>query len=83
MRALVQGYTSKADTEQLIGSTPVKRRIRGYDVWFFEFRVHNPFEENPFSRHKPLGKEASNRTPRFESSDLRNAGFSRIFAARL
>jgi len=52
MRALVQGYTSKADTEQLIGSTPVKRRIRGYDVWFFEFRVHNPFEENPFdSRH--------------------------------
>ena len=51
MRALVQGYTSKADAEQLIGSTPVKRRIRGYDVWFFEFRVHNPFEENPFDFH--------------------------------
>jgi hypothetical protein len=51
MRALVQGYTSKADTEQLIGSTPLKRRIRGYDVWFFEIRVRNPFEENQFDRH--------------------------------
>jgi hypothetical protein len=52
MRGLVQGYTSKADTEQLMGSTPLKRWIRGYEVWFFEFRVRNPFEENPFdSRH--------------------------------
>jgi hypothetical protein len=51
MRGLVQGYSSKADAERLIGSTPVKRRIRGYDVWFFEFRVHNPFEENPFNFH--------------------------------
>jgi hypothetical protein len=52
MCALVQGYTSKADAELLMGSTPLKRRIRGYDVWFFEFRVRNPFEENPFDfRH--------------------------------
>ena len=52
MRALVQGYTSKADAEQLMGSTPIKRRIRGYDVWFFEIRVRNPFEESPFDfRH--------------------------------
>jgi hypothetical protein len=52
MRGLLQGYTSKTDAEQLFGSTPMKRRIRGYEVWFFEFRVHNPFEENPFdSRH--------------------------------
>jgi hypothetical protein len=49
-RGLLQGYTSKAETELLIGSTPVKRLIRGYDVWFFEFRVRNPFEENPFDR---------------------------------
>jgi hypothetical protein len=52
MRGLVQGYTSKTDTEQLFGSRPMKREIRGYEVWFFEFRVRNPFEENPFdSRH--------------------------------
>jgi hypothetical protein len=52
MRGLVQGLTSKTDAEQLFGSTPLKRRIRGYEVWFFEFRVRNPFEENPFdSRH--------------------------------
>jgi hypothetical protein len=49
-RGLLQGYTSKAEAERLIGSTPVKRQIRGYDVWFFEFRVRNPFEENPFDR---------------------------------
>jgi hypothetical protein len=52
MRGLVQGYTSKTDAEQLFGSTPMKRPIRGYEIWFFEFRVRNPFEENPFdSRH--------------------------------
>ena len=51
MRGLVQGYTSKADVEQLMWSTPLKRWIRGYEVWFFEFRVRNPFEENPFDRH--------------------------------
>jgi hypothetical protein len=50
-RGLLQGYTSKAEAERLIGSTPVKRQIRGYDVWFFEFRVRNPFEENPFDRN--------------------------------
>jgi hypothetical protein len=51
MRGLVQGVTSKTDAERLFGSTPMKRQIRGYEVWFFEFRVRNPFEENPFSRH--------------------------------
>ena len=51
MRGLLQGYTSKADAERLIGSTPMKRQIRGYEVWFFEFRVRNPFEENQFDRH--------------------------------
>jgi len=49
-RGLLQGYISKAEAERLIGSTPVKRQIRGYDVWFFEFRVRNQFEENPFDR---------------------------------
>ena len=52
MRGLVQGYTSKADVEQLMDARPMKRWVRGYEVWFFEFRVRNPFEENPFdSRH--------------------------------
>jgi hypothetical protein len=52
MRGLLQGSTSKADAERLIGSTPMKRQIHGYDVWFFEFRVRNPFEENPFDTHR-------------------------------
>ena len=51
MRGLLQGFTSKTEVEQFFGSTPMKREIRGYEVWFFEFRVRNPFEENPFSRH--------------------------------
>jgi hypothetical protein len=52
MHALLQGYTSKTDVKQLLGSTPMKRQIRDYEVWFYEFRVRNPFEENPFdSRH--------------------------------
>jgi hypothetical protein len=51
MRGLQQGVTSKTDVEELFASTPLKRQIRGYEVWFFEFRVRNPFEENPFSRH--------------------------------
>src|SRR5215471_9291272 len=37
MCALVQGYTSKADAELLMGSTPLKRRIRGYD------KIHSTF----------------------------------------
>lgn len=52
MRGLVQGYTSKSDAKQLMDAKPMKRIIRGYEVWFFEFRVRNPFEENPFDfRH--------------------------------
>jgi hypothetical protein len=47
-RGLLQGYTSKADVGELMESTPLKRWIRGYEVWFFQFRVRNPFAENPF-----------------------------------
>ena len=44
---LVQGISSKADVQALYGRIPLQRRVNGYEVWYYEIRVFNPFEELP------------------------------------
>ena len=44
---LVQGISSKADVQALYARIPLQRRVNEYDVWYYEIRVFNPFEELP------------------------------------
>ena len=44
---LFQGISSKADVQALYGRVPLQRRVNGYEVWYYEIRVFNPFEELP------------------------------------
>jgi hypothetical protein len=44
---LIQGISSKADVQGLYGRVPLQRRVNGYEVWYYEIRVFNPFEELP------------------------------------
>ena len=44
---VVEGVTSKVDVTRLFGSSKVRAKVRGYDVWFYSIRVYNPFTEFP------------------------------------
>ena len=44
---LVQGISGKADVRALYGRLPLQRRVNGYEVWYYEISVFNPFEELP------------------------------------
>ena len=44
---LVQGVSTKADAQALYGRVPFRARVNGYEVWYYEIRVFNPFEELP------------------------------------
>jgi len=44
---LVQGVSTKADVQALYGRVPLIRRVNGYEVWYYQISVFNPFEELP------------------------------------
>jgi hypothetical protein len=44
---LVQGVSTKADVQALYGRVPLRSRVNGYEVWYYEISVFNPFEELP------------------------------------
>jgi hypothetical protein len=48
LRRLYQGITSKADVLNLYGGVREVRHVGGYEVWYYQIRVWNPAEEQPF-----------------------------------
>jgi len=47
LEALTEGVTSQADVRRLFDRPTIQKRVRGYEVWFYEIRVYNPFKEFP------------------------------------
>jgi hypothetical protein len=47
LQALFQGITSQADVRQIFGRPTIQGNVRGYQVWYYEIQVYNPFEEFP------------------------------------
>ena len=47
LAALFQGLTAREDVRALFGRPTIQTRVRGYEVWYYEIRVYNPFEEFP------------------------------------
>ncbi len=47
LKALFQGVTSQADVRQIFGRPAIQTSLRGYQVWYYEIEVYNPFEEFP------------------------------------
>jgi hypothetical protein len=47
LEALFQGVTSQADVRQIFGRPAIQGTVRGYQVWYYEIQVYNPFEEFP------------------------------------
>ncbi|MGA8655931.1 MAG: hypothetical protein WB586_07250 [Chthoniobacterales bacterium] len=49
---LVQGKSTKNDVRALFGSAMLRRQVNGYEVWYYEIKVFNPFEETPSGQGK-------------------------------
>jgi hypothetical protein len=47
LAALFEGLSTKADVRSLFGRPVIQSRVRGYEVWYYQIRVYNPFEEFP------------------------------------
>jgi hypothetical protein len=47
LAALFEGLSTKADVRLLFGRPAIQSRVRGYEVWYYQIRVYNPFEEFP------------------------------------
>ena len=47
LAALYQGVTSQAEVQRIFGRPAIKGSVRGYQVWFYQIEVYNPFEEFP------------------------------------
>ena len=47
LAALFQGLSTRADVRSLFGRPAIQTQVRGYEVWYYEIRVYNPFEEFP------------------------------------
>ena len=47
LAALFQGVSSQADVREIFGRPAIQGNVSGYQVWFYEIRVYNPFEEYP------------------------------------
>ena len=47
LAALIEGVTSQAEVRSLFGRPEIQGRVRGYEVWFYQIRVYNPFEQFP------------------------------------
>ena len=47
LAALFEGVTSQANVRQIFGRPTIQTIVRGYQIWYYEIRVYNPFEEFP------------------------------------
>jgi hypothetical protein len=47
--SLLQGVTAKADIRRIYGN-PMHARVHGYEVWYYQIGVYNPFEDEPSGR---------------------------------
>ena len=47
LEALTEGVTTQATVRSLFGRPDVQSRVRGYEVWFYQIPVYNPFEVFP------------------------------------
>ena len=47
LEALTQGVTTQAEVRSLFGRPAIQSRVRGYEVWFYQIPVYNPFEVFP------------------------------------
>ena len=47
LKALFQGVTSQSDVRQIFGRPAIQSSLRGYQIWYYEIQVYNPFEEFP------------------------------------
>jgi hypothetical protein len=47
LETLLQGVTSQADVRQIFGRPEIQTNLRGYQIWYYEIQVYNPFEEFP------------------------------------
>jgi hypothetical protein len=47
LEALTEGVTTQAEVRSRFGRPDVQSRVRGYEVWFFQIPVYNPFEVFP------------------------------------
>jgi hypothetical protein len=47
LEALFQGVTPQSDVRQIFGRPAIQASLRGYQVWYYDIRVYNPFEEFP------------------------------------
>jgi hypothetical protein len=47
LKTLIEGVTTQAEVRSLFGRPAVQSRVRGYEVWFYEIPVYNPFEVFP------------------------------------
>jgi hypothetical protein len=47
LEALTEGVTTQAKVRSLFGRPDVQSRVRGYEVWFYQIPVYNPFEVFP------------------------------------
>jgi hypothetical protein len=44
---LRQGISQKSDVRALYGTSMLRSHVNGYEVWYYEIKVFNPFEELP------------------------------------
>ena len=47
LEALTEGVTTQAEVRALFGRPVVQSHVRGYEVWFYQIPVYNPFEVFP------------------------------------
>jgi hypothetical protein len=47
LEALFQGFSSQTQVRQIFGRPMIQTSLRGYQVWYYEIEVYNPFEEFP------------------------------------
>ena len=47
LAALFQGLSTQTDVRSIFGRPEIQTRVRGYEVWYYDIRVYNPFEEFP------------------------------------
>jgi hypothetical protein len=45
LAALFEGLSTKANVRSLFGRRTIQTRIRGYEVWYYQIGVYNPFED--------------------------------------
>jgi hypothetical protein len=47
LEALVEGATSQEDVRHIFGRPAIQGNAGGYQVWYYQIEVYNPFEEFP------------------------------------